>query len=73
MVYFKQDKMSDMEKSYSFHSVIVPANHVVTIERFINEGCTKRKLVILLCVLYMPYMYITNVSRVVGDGIATLQ
>ena len=36
---FKQDKkMSDMEKSYSFHSVIVPANHVVTIERFNNEA-----------------------------------
>ena len=32
--------MSDMEKSYSFHSVIVPANQVVTIECFTNEGCT---------------------------------
>ena len=33
----KQDKkMFDMEKSYFFHSVIIPVNHVVTI----NEGCT---------------------------------
>ena len=32
MVYFKQGKMSDMEKSYSFHSVIIPVNHVVTNE-----------------------------------------
>ena len=29
MVYVKQDKMFNMEKSFSFHSVIVPANHVV--------------------------------------------
>ena len=35
MVYFKQDKkMSEMEKSFSFHLVIVPSSHVVTIEFF---------------------------------------
>ena len=39
MVYFKQDKkMSNMEKSYPIYSVIVPANHVVTIECFVNEA-----------------------------------
>ena len=43
--------MSDMGKSYSFHSVIVPA-HIVTIKCFINKGCTTRKPVILLCVIY---------------------
>ena len=32
-----------MEKSYSFHSVIALANHIVTIECFINGGCTTRK------------------------------
>ena len=53
MVSVKQDKeMSDMENSYSFQSVIVPANHVVTIECFINEGCTTRKPMILFCVIY---------------------
>ena len=41
-----------MEKSHSFHSVIVPAEHVVTIECFINGGCTTRKSVIVLCVIY---------------------
>ena len=51
---FKQGKMSNMKKSYCFHSVIVPANHIVTIiiECFINEGCTTRKPVILFCVVY---------------------
>ena len=40
MVYFKHDKMSDMKKSYSFHSVIIPAT--VTIQCFINEYCSTR-------------------------------
>ena len=31
--------MYNMEKTYSFHLVIVPANHVTT-ECFIDEGCT---------------------------------
>ena len=47
MVYFKQDKkMSNMEKRYSYLSVIVPVNHVqlVTIECFINEGCNHKKV-----------------------------
>ena len=51
MVYFKQDKMFDMEKSFFLHSVIVPANHAVTFEYFINEGGTTKKPVILLCVI----------------------
>ena len=48
----QDDKMSDMEKSYSFHSVIVTTTHVVTTECFTNEGCTTRKPVILPCVVY---------------------
>ena len=28
-----------------------PVNHVVTVECFINDGCTTRKPVILLCVI----------------------
>ena len=63
--------LSDMEKTYSFHSVIIPANHVVTIECFINEGCTTEKAVIFLCVLYS--MNINIKTRVVGDGVVTLQ
>ena len=43
--------MSDMEKSYSFHSVNFPVNHVITIECFVNESCTSRETVILLCVI----------------------
>ena len=51
MVYLKQDKkMSNMETSYSFHSVIIPANHVF-IEFVINEGC------ILLKILILTYIY----------------
>ena len=58
--------MPDMEKKYSFHSVIIPANHVVTIECFIiNEGCTTRKPVILLCVIY-TYIPNVNISNVMG-------
>ena len=69
MVYFKQDKkMSNMEKSYSFHS-----NHIVTIEYFVIEGCTTRKPVILLCIIYIPDVNISNVTMVVGDGVVTLQ
>ena len=46
--------MSDMEKkTYSFHSVIVSTNRVVAIKCFLNEVCTIRKLVILLCVIYI--------------------
>ena len=48
----RDKKMSDMEKSYSFHSIIVPTNPVVTIECFINQGCTTREPVIILCVIY---------------------
>ena len=51
IVYFKQDKIYDIEKSFSLHSVIVPANHAVTFEYFINEGSTTKKPVILLCVI----------------------
>ena len=40
-----------MEKTYFFHSVIVPANNIVTVECFINEGYTTRRPVILLCVI----------------------
>ena len=32
-----------MEKCYFFHSHIVPANGVVSIECFINEGCTTKR------------------------------
>ena len=54
-----------MEKSNSFHSVIVPANHIDTIECFINEGKKKqetrnkatRKQVILLCVIYVVVQF----------------
>ena len=49
----KFKKMSDLEKSYSYHSVIVPANHVVTTECFINEGCATWKPVLLLCLIYI--------------------
>ena len=53
MVYFKQHKkMSDIEKSYSFYSAIVPVNYVFTIECFINKSCTTRKPMILPCVIY---------------------
>ena len=32
-----------MEKSYSFHSVIVPTNHALSLWNvFINEGCSKK-------------------------------
>ena len=32
MEYFKQNKkMSDIDKSYPFHSLVVPEDHVVTI------------------------------------------
>ena len=31
MVYFKQDKISDKEKAYFFHLVIVSARHVLTL------------------------------------------
>ena len=41
-----------MEKNDSFHSAIVPANHIVTIECFKKERSTRRKPVILLCVIY---------------------
>ena len=66
--------MPNIEKCYSFHSVIVPANHIVTIECFINECCTTRKLVILLCaIIYIFNTNISNVKRVVGDEKVTLQ
>ena len=57
MAYFKQDKKmsDDMENSDSFHSVIVPVNHVVTIECFMNEGCITRKRVIYLRVIYSDF------------------
>ena len=57
--------MSDMEKSYSFHSVIIPASHIVTVECFINEGCTTK--IIATCNV--------NISNVTGfvDGVVTLQ
>ena len=48
MVYFKQDKkMSDMENSYSFHLVIVPTNHVLTIKCFINESFIRFSVCVL--------------------------
>ena len=53
---FKQNKMSVMEKSQSlYRSVIFPANHVVTIKCFffLNERCTTRKPVILLCYIHV--------------------
>ena len=54
MVYFKQDKkMCDIKKSYSFHSVIVPANHLVIVRCFINKGCTVTELV-FFSVLFIP-------------------
>ena len=59
-----------MEKTYSFHSDIVPANHVVTIECFRNEGYTTG-VSMILCVLYSN-VNIRNVMRVVGDGVGTL-
>ena len=37
VLWFILDKMSDMEKSYSFHSVILPASHVVTTECFMSD------------------------------------
>ena len=61
--------MSNIEKSYSFHSVIVPANHVVTFECVINEGCTTKPVFNII----IPSMNISNVTRVVGDSVTTLQ
>ena len=73
MVYFKQDKkMCDIKKSYSFHSVIVPANHLVIVRCFINKGCTVTKLV-FFSVLFIPIVNINNLTRVVGGGVMTLQ
>ena len=51
MIKLKQDKEKRHGEELSFHSVIFPGNHIVTIECFINEGCTTRKPVILLCVI----------------------
>ena len=51
-VFNKKRRCVDMEKSYSFRSIIVPANHDVTVKCFVNKGCTTRKPVILLCVVY---------------------
>ena len=70
IVYFKQNKMSDMEKSYSFHSVTVPANHI-SIECFINKGCTTRKPAIVLYI-DVPNVNISNVTRAVADRVMTL-
>ena len=61
-----------MGKSYSFHPVNVPANHVVTIEFFINEGCTTTKQW-FFCVLYILNTNISNVTKVVGNSVVTLQ
>ena len=47
------------------HSSIVPVNHVVTMECFINKDCSDS------CVLYIPKENIGNVTRVVGDGVVT--
>ena len=72
MLYFKQDKMFDMEKSFSLHSVIVPTNHAVTFEYFINEGGTTRKPVILLCAIQGSRLTFQLTSLVASDSLNSI-
>ena len=65
--------MSDMEKSYSFHSVIVSVNHVITVECFILFIIKAVPQDPFFCVLHIRNVNISSVTRVVGDGVVTLQ